>query len=118
MSTRDDARLSPQERAALASLEAAAVADDPQLAARLKGSNRRLRSLLPIPPAFLLGKWRSLLRHGWWGGPVAVVGIVMILLGLPFGMPLSLVGVAAACIGLRLVAQAVDDRLRRPAPPA
>lgn len=118
MSTRDDARLTAQERAALANLEAAAVADDPQLAARLKGSTRyRLKSLLPIPPAFLLGKWRSLLRNGWWGAPVVALGLVMVALGLPFGMPLSLVGALATCAGLRLVAQAVDDRWHRPAPP-
>ena len=118
MSTRDDARLTAQERAALASLEAAAVADDPQLASRLKGSTHyRLKSLLPIPPAFLLGKWRSLLRNGWWGAPVVALGLMMVVLGLSFGLPLSVLGAAATCVGLRLLAQAVDDRWHRPTPP-
>jgi predicted exporter len=116
MSTRDDARLTAQERVALAGLEAAAAADDPQLAARLRGSRHRLKSLLPIPLAFVLGKWRSVLRKGWWGAPVVALGLLMVVLGLPYGLPLSLAGVATACAGLRLVAQAVDDRWQHPAP--
>ena len=93
MSTRDDASLNARERAALASLEAQAAAEDPQLARRLRGSNRfRLVTTLPRVPAWL---WQS-----WWGAPVAVVGLALMVLGLSTGLVVGLVGAVMATAGL------------------
>ena len=119
MSTRD-ARLSPQERAALANLEAAAVADDPQFAARLRGSPMfRVRASAPRLLAFTVGQWRAALHHAWWGCPLTVVGFVLMVLGLSVGMALGLVGALVATAGLRLNAQMLYDALqaRRQTPP-
>ena len=72
MSTRDDASLTAKERAALASLEAMAAAEDPQLASRLRGSRRlRLFTGMPAIPSWL--------RSTWWGVPALVVGLVLII---------------------------------------
>lgn len=108
-----DAKLSAAERAALADIEAAAVADDPHLAARLKGAPaHRLRSPLPLVHPLALRLWRAFLQLGWWGAPIAVAGFVLMALGLSVGLPVSLLGAVAALGGLRLVAEAVDRRRR------
>jgi hypothetical protein len=113
MSTRD-ARLSQQERAALANLEAAAVADDPQFAARLRGSALfRVKAGVPRLAAMLVGYWRALLRNGWWGAPIAVLGLGLMILGMSNSIWLSIAGAGLAAFGLRLVAQAADDVWRR-----
>ncbi len=110
MGTRDDARLTAQERVALAGLESAAAADDPQLAARLKGSNAIwLRSSLLRPSAFLVGRWRRLLRRGWWGLPMIAAGLLLVTIGMSVGFACGLVGALTVTVGLRLVAQAVED---------
>ncbi|MGH9056195.1 MAG: DUF3040 domain-containing protein [Acidimicrobiales bacterium] len=113
MSTRDDASLTAQERAALARLEATAVADDPQLAARLKGPMFRLRLAAHHPelPAWLHSPW---LRHRWWGALAAVAGLVMMLWGLSTTWVLGVVGALAAAFGLWLIAGAVDRRWMHP----
>jgi hypothetical protein len=111
MGTRDDARLTAQERVALAGLESAAAADDPQLAARLKGSNAIwIRSVLLRPSVFLVGKWRWLLHHGWWGVPIVVAGSAVVVVSMSGGFVWGLAGVLTAAVGLRLMAQAVKDR--------
>lgn len=108
-----DAKLSAAERAALADIEAAAVADDPHLAARLKGApGHRLRSPLPLLHPLALRLWRGFLQLGWWGVPLTVAGFVLMTLGLNAGLPLSLLGAIVALGGLRLVAEAVDRRRR------
>jgi hypothetical protein len=110
MGTRDDARLTAQERVALAGLESAAVADDPQLAARLKGSNAIwIRSVLLRPSVFLVGKWRWLLHHGWWGVPIVVAGLVIVVVSMSTGFAWGVAGALTAAVGLRLVAEAVED---------
>ena len=103
MSTRDDASLTAQERAALAHLEAAAAADDPQLAAWLRGpGGLHLLSRLPTPPAWM--------RNRWWGGPIALVGLVLVVLGVSAGFAVGLVGMVLAAAGLWLLAEAARRR--------
>src|ERR1700733_6465860 len=96
MSTRDDASLTARERAALASLEAMAAAEDPQLARRLRGSSR-LRWLPELPP---IPAWS---RHSWWGGPVALVGLIMMVLSVSSGLWLGIAGAVLTTAGLRVL---------------
>lgn len=113
MSTRD-ARLSPKERAALANLEAAAAADDPQFAARLRGSPLfRIKTAAPRFVALMVGQWRALLRHGWWGLPITAAGLVLMVLGLVEGLWMAAGGAVLATVGLRLAVHAVEQRWRR-----
>jgi hypothetical protein len=114
-----DARLTPAERAALADLESAAAAADPQLAARLKGAeSRRLQPALIALRVRLRGYWACLLDAQWWSLPAIAAGLFFAVLGLSQGLWLSLLGVAVAAVGLRMAAEAVDRRLhRRKEPP-
>lgn len=101
MSTRDDARLTAQERAALSSLEANAIADDPQLAARLRGPGRwtlsahRVRlqvSLRPGIPAWAFKLWFAI--------PAVVLGLVLAVLGVTLGWGVGVGGAVLAAAGL------------------
>jgi hypothetical protein len=103
MSTRDDASLTAKERAALASLEATAAAEDPQLASRLRGS-RRLH-LFPGLPA--IPSW---LRSAWWGVPALAVGLALVILSLSVSVLLGFVGAVLAAAGLWLLVKMVDRR--------
>jgi len=103
MSTRDDPSLTAKERAALASLEATAAAEDPQLASRLRGSRRlRLFTRMPAIPTWL--------RSMWWGVPVLAVGLALVILSLSVNLVLGFVGVALAGAGLWMVVRIVDRR--------
>jgi hypothetical protein len=103
MSTRDDASLTAKERAALASLEAMAAAEDPQLASRLRGSRRlRLFTGMPAIPSWL--------RSTWWGVPALVVGLALIVLSLSVSVVLGVIGGVLAAAGLWLVIGMVDRR--------
>ena len=103
MSTRDDASLTAKERAALASLEATAAAEDPQLASRLRGSRRlRLFTGLPAIPVWL--------RSSWWGIPALAVGLALVVLSLSVSVVLGFVGAVLAAAGLWLVVKMVDRR--------
>src|SRR5213080_615650 len=94
MSTRGDASLTAQERAALANLETAARPRILQLAARLQGPGRfYLIAHLPKVPLWL--------RNRWWGAPVPVAGLVLVVLGLSTGWVVGTVGVVIAAGGLR-----------------
>jgi Protein of unknown function (DUF3040) len=105
-----DASLSPQERAALADLEAAAAADDPQLAARLKGGGHlKAWSVPPRVAAFVVGRWKAALTLGWWGAPIAVVGFALMVLSLSTGLYLGVVGAGLCLFGLQLVAHAAHN---------
>jgi hypothetical protein len=109
MSTRDES-LNARERAALANLEAQAVADDPLLARRLRGSGRhRLVTSMPTIPAWL---WQS-----WWGAPVAVLGLVVVVLSLSTGFVVGLIGALMTTAGLRMLVGAIQGRRRGSAPP-
>lgn len=102
MSTRDDARLTAQERAALSTLEAFATADDPQLAARLRGPIRwtlavAWRRLVPFarrgrPPAWVLSMW--------FGIPLAVLGLGLAVVSMSVGWGLGVCGALLAGAGL------------------
>jgi hypothetical protein len=118
MSTRDDARLTAQERAAFAGLEAAAAADDPQLAKRLRGSNGIwIRSVLTRISRIAAAGSHRLLNLGWWGIPIALVGLVLVVVSMSAGLLLGVVGAVISTVGLYLVARAIRDR-RVPGPEA
>jgi hypothetical protein len=114
MSTRDDARLTAQERAALASLEAAAAADDPQFASRLKGSGRaRVESLLRGPAAYVAAGWAALVSRSWVGVPLVVVGLSLVAIGMSSGLAVGIAGSLCAAGGLGLLASALERAARQ-----
>ncbi len=110
MSTRDEASLNARERAALASLEAQAAAEDPVLARRLRGSSPfRFVTKMPGIPAWL---WQS-----WWGTPVALLGLVLVVLSLGTGFVVGLVGALMLTAGLRMLGGAIQGRGSASRPP-
>ena len=106
-----DAKLSAAERAALADLEAAASAADPQLASRLKGARRSHRNAVPRVVPVLLQAWATFLGIGWWAVPLTLAGLVLAVLGLSAGLAVSVIGVLAAAAGLRVIAELLHRRL-------
>jgi hypothetical protein len=108
MSTRDDASLTARERAALATLEASAAAEDPQLARRLRGSNPfRLLRRIRVPAWF----WAS-----WFGVPLTIVGLLLMVLSMSAGLVVGLVGAAVATGGMRMLMGAWQRRRNGPRP--
>ena len=110
MSAPDEGMLTAQERAALASLEARAAADDPRLADHLRGlrSKERLRAL-PKPDvsrfsATVSSTWASM-RPLVWGPLLTVVGLVAVVFGLGVSLILSVVGVIVTATGLGFLVQ-------------
>ena len=103
MSTRDDSRLTAQERAALSNLEALANADDPQLAARLRGPGR-WRPLVRLPA---LPGW---VRSIWLAVPSLIVGLVLIVTSLSIGLAVGVVGAGVAVAGLWSMVTAAQRR--------
>jgi Protein of unknown function (DUF3040) len=113
MSTKDS-RLTAEERAALAHLEAAATADDPHLATRLRGSgSARLNALGSKAHRDLSALANRAFHLGWWGIGVAVVGLAMMVLAVSSGLWLGILGIIVAVIGLMSVAHAIERRLAR-----
>ncbi len=118
MSGPDEGMLTAQERAALASLEARAVADDPGLASHLRGlrSKERLRGLpkrdLTWATSAASRFWLSM-RPAVWGPLLTVAGLVVVVLGLAVSLALSVLGVALAVTGLGLSARLAAGRLER-----
>jgi hypothetical protein len=111
MSTRDDARLTAQERAAFAGLEAAAAADDPQLAKRLRGSNGIwIKSVLTRCTRWAAVGWQRLAHLGWWGIPIALVGLLLVVVSMSAGLTTGVVGALISTLGLYLIARAIRDR--------
>ena len=105
MSTRDDARLTAQERAALSSLEAVASADDPQLAARLRGPSLwRPFIRLPVLPGWI--------RSIWLAVPAVVVGLGLAVVSLNVGLAVGVVGAGVAAAGLWSLTTAAERRWR------
>ena len=101
-----DARLNAAERAALADLEAAAAASDPGFASRLRGSRSG--------PVF--GSARVQLVRGWLllmmnarrlGAPLALLGLMLIVVGLSAGLVVSLLGVLLLSLGLRVATESL-----------
>lgn len=107
MSTRDESRLSARERAAFADLESAVAAEDPQFASRLKVTGG---SGAPLLAQRVAERYATALEHGWWGGPLVVVGLVLTVIGVSCGLAVGLIGVVLAAAGLRLVAAAGEAR--------
>ncbi|MGH9123066.1 MAG: DUF3040 domain-containing protein [Acidimicrobiales bacterium] len=103
MSTRDDAGLSPRERAALAHLEQRAEADDPALAAALRGRGSDLRQWLRKLPA--------LPKSPWWGGALSVAGLVIMIAFFAASTLAALAGAAIAGVGLWMLAAWAAPRL-------
>jgi hypothetical protein len=104
MSTRDETSLTARERAALASLEATAAAEDPQLASRLRGASPfRWASYLPPIPSWL---WSS-----WWGVPVVLVGLMLIVVSLSAGLALGVAGALVVTGGVRMLVGAIERSL-------
>ncbi len=106
MGTRDEASLSPQERAALAGLEARAVEEDPALAARLAAGSRRFRPHIP--------SWAPGLGARLWFGPVLlVIGLLLVVTSLSVSLVLGVVGALITAAGLASACHAWAPRLRR-----
>lgn len=111
-----DAKLSAAERAALADLEAAAVAADPGLAALLRGgASRRVRSELRRLRGRLVKLSTLLMRARWWGVPVTVAGLILMVLGLASVVALSFAGALLTALGLTILAHMLQLRLTRTA---
>ena len=93
MSTRDDSRLTAQERALLANLEASATAADPQFAARLGGSGRyHLVARLADLPGWVRSLWASV--------PAVIVGLALTMVSLSTSLVVGVVGAVILAVGL------------------
>ena len=93
MSTRDDSRLTAQERAVLANLEATATADDPQLAARLRGPGRwKVFASLPSVPGWIRSLWVAV--------PAILAGLALTALSLSTSLAVGVIGAGIAAAGL------------------
>ncbi len=115
-----DARLSAAERAALADLEAAALADDPVFASRLKHDRATdARRALTSATRLVSRAWVRILCLGWWGLALVAVGLGAVVAGLSFSMFVSIGGMLVAGVGLRILAEVVVERTlrRRGSPP-
>ena len=111
MSTPHEASLTEKERAILAGLAAQAEADDPTLAATLRGRRRaggrpRPTFRLRVPP---------LVSHWAWGLVLAVLGLIAVVVSLSTSIVVGIAGVALAVAGVyravtaRPVPAASDD---------
>lgn len=113
MSTRDDARLTAEERAALSNLEAIAMADDPQLAARLRGPSR-WHPLNAVARLHLTARWArvpSWAYELWFCVPAVVVGLALAVLSLAVGWELGALGGVLAACGLALLLRVAARRI-------
>ena len=103
MSTRDDSRLTAQERAVLADLEATATADDPQLAARLRGPSRwKLLASVPSIPGWIRSLWLAV--------PAILAGLVLTAVSLSTSLVVGVVGAGVAASGLWSLVSAAERR--------
>jgi hypothetical protein len=112
MSTRDDARLTARERAALSSLEALATADDPQLAARLRGPSPWNLALYRARLQLLIS-WAHVpvwLHSLWVAIPAVAVGLGLAVVGLSVGWAVGVLGALLSTAGLTSI---VRDAGRR-----
>ena len=115
MSPHDEATLSAAERAALAGLETKAEADDPRLAAALRGGIRRSWPTLRIPPALVHS---ALVRsaHTWMGPALVVIGLAVMIVALSSLTILAVAGalvfMAGAAMSAGLVRSGVEAGFR------
>lgn len=102
--------LNAAERAALADLESAAVAADPDLASRLTGRPPRkrpdVRALWPVAMA----GWKWLLERRWIAVVLTLGGFVLMYLGLAATVAVSGLGALLTTVGLLMTAETL--RLR------
>ena len=118
MSGPEEGMLTAQERAALASLEARAVADDPRLADHLRGLRAKRAALgaptldLRVAGAALAGAWARL-RPTVWGPLLTAAGLLLAVLGLAVSTVLSAIGAGVAALGLALLVQVGTARVER-----
>jgi Protein of unknown function (DUF3040) len=109
MSTPHEASLTEKERAILAGLAAQAEAEDPTLAATLRGRRRaagrpRPTFRLRVPP---------FVSHWAWGLVLAVVGLIAMVVSLSTVLAVGIVGAVCAAAG---VYRAVTARPSRSTP--
>jgi hypothetical protein len=97
MSTPHEASLTEKERAILAGLAAQAEADDPSLAATLRGRARRARTW--PRPVFRL-RVPAAVSHWGWGAGLAVVGLILMVASLSISIVLGIVGALFMAAGL------------------
>ena len=120
MSPHDEAMLSAAERAALAGLESKAEADDPRLAAALRGGIRRSWPALRIPSSLIRSTFvrSALVRSArTWMGPVLVVaGLAVMIVALSSITILAAAGalmfMTGAALSARLVRSGVSAGFR------
>lgn len=109
-----DARLNAAERAALADLEAAAMAADPALAARLRGGpGWRARPAVRTLQLRVARTWTAVLRARWWGGALLVAGMLLMGIGLGTTLAVSAIGAVVAAVGMRVLAEMAAARIAR-----
>jgi hypothetical protein len=106
MSTRDEATLSDAERAALAGLETKAEADDPRLAAQLRGRHRT-RPRIKVPPVLVRAS------HSMLGPVITAVGLILAVLTLSVSVPLALLGALLLVVGLVMSSVLVTVEIER-----
>jgi hypothetical protein len=103
MGARDEASLSPQERAVLAGLEARAEADDPRLAEQLRGRRRWW-------PGHFGARVKARLQSVAVGCLILALGVAMMLLSISTTLILGVVGAVLAAGGLVLTAEVLLAR--------
>ncbi|MGI8752911.1 MAG: DUF3040 domain-containing protein [Acidimicrobiales bacterium] len=106
MSTRDEATLSAEERAAFARIEAQAIADDPSLGASLLFRfEHKLRRVITA-----LGQ-RS--HRTWVGAVLVAAGVALVVVGLATTVALSVLGIVAVVFGALPLAELLFERVER-----
>ena len=118
MSTPHEASLTEKERAILAGLAAQAEADDPSLAATLRGRTRRA---VAVPRLAVQVRVPSAVSHWGWGVVLAVLGLVVAVVSLSVSVVMGIFGVALMFAGVYRAAAARPNRTsgddtRRPTP--
>jgi hypothetical protein len=100
----NEAGLTDRERAILAGLAEKAAADDPVLASRLRGGGPLDRLRLPEVPAFV---------HHWGCGVLcAVIGLIVVVLGVSTSIVLGVVGLLFTVFGVILAITAWGRELK------
>jgi hypothetical protein len=111
MSTPHEASLTEKERAILAGLAAQAEADDPSLAATLRGRQRRATRIASVRRSVHLTV-PDAVSHWGWGVALAVLGLVLMVASLSVSLVLGVVGALLACAGVYRAAVAHQARTR------
>jgi hypothetical protein len=111
MSTQDKVQLSERERQQLAAIKAMLEEGDPRLARVLTRQQGRFRAAVELVSDAVRSCAGFGCEHAWVGPPVALVGFVLVLVGL--ALSLSWLGVLAELVagaGVAFCAVAVQRR--------